>query len=73
MDPLILNISPTSNMKVLATHQSQGFYLFGFEGCPSSPFWGTYDFFMDFCPSSSCKGFTEMSRDATYDITENIN
>ena len=27
---------------------------------------------MDFCPSTSCKGFTEMSRDAICDITENI-
>ena len=42
------------------------------KGCPSSPFWGTKDFLMDICPSTSGKGFTEMSRDATYDITENI-
>ena len=27
---------------------------------------------MGFCPSTGGKGFTEMSRDATYDITENI-
>ena len=27
---------------------------------------------MDFSPPTSCKGFTEMSKDATYDITETV-
>ena len=33
---------------------------------------GNEGFLMDFCPSTSGKGFTEMSRVATCDITENI-